>query len=66
MSVGIFRAHGNWAARLAAVSILYQKDRANAVGVLGPEAFCLECLGSDRNFTGLRRNKSSLPSVFID
>ena len=66
MSVGIFRAHGNWAARLAAVSILSQKEQAYAVGILGPEAFCLECLGSDLKFGGLRGCESPLPSVFID
>ena len=66
MNVGIFRAHGNWAARLAAVSILSQKDQAHAVGILGPEAFCLECLGSDLDFRGLRKHESPLPSICID
>ena len=66
MSVGFFRAHGNWAARLAAVSILSQKHQAHAVGILGPEAFCLECLGSNLDDSGLRKNESSLPSICID
>ena len=66
MSVGIFRAHGNWAARLAAVSILSQKDQAYAIGILGPEAFCLDCLGSNLYSGGLRRHGSPLPSIFID
>ena len=66
MNVGFFRAHGNWAARLAAVSILSQKDQAYAVGILGPEAFCLECLGSDLDYGGLRKHESPLPSICID
>ena len=66
MSVGIFRAHGNWAARLAAVSILSQKDEAHAVGILGPDAFCLDCLGSDLDYGGLKKYESPLPSICID
>ena len=67
MSVGFFRAHGNWAARLAAVSILSQKHQANAIGVLGPQAFCLECLGSDRGFSdGPYQRELPLPSFWID
>ncbi|KAL9074075.1 MAG: hypothetical protein Q9161_002484 [Pseudevernia consocians] len=67
MSVGFFRAHGNWAARLAAVSILSQKDQAHCIGLLGPETFCLECLGSDHDSTaGLKKFESPLPSICID
>ena len=67
MSVGVFRAHGNWAARLAAVSILSQKDQAHAIGVLGPKASCLECLGSDYDTTGVfKKYESPLPSFCID
>ena len=67
MSVGFFRAHGNWAARLAAVSILSQKDQAHCIGLLGPAAFCLECLGSDHDVTGgLKKYESPLPSFCID
>ena len=66
MSVGVFRAHGNWAARLAAVSILSQKNQAHAVRILGPEAFCLECLGPDLDHGGLRKHESPLPSICID
>ena len=66
MGVGVFRAHGNWAARLAAVSILSQKDQARDVGILGPEAFCLECLCSDHEYEGLGKHESPLPSICID
>ena len=66
MSVGFFRAHGNWAARLAAVSILSQKGEAHSVGVFGPEPFCLECLGSVHDYGGLREYESPLPSFCID
>ena len=67
MSVGFFRAHGNWAARLAAVSILSQKHGAHAIGVLGPQDFCLECLGSDHDVIGgLNKHESPLPSFCID
>ncbi|MDI1491599.1 MAG: hypothetical protein OHK93_002808 [Ramalina farinacea] len=43
-NVGFFRAHGNWAARLAAVSIMFQKEQGYAVGLLGPERSCFTCL----------------------
>jgi len=67
MSVGIFRARGNWAARLAAVSILSQKGQAHSIGVLGPEPFCLECLGSIYGVPGgLKKYESPLPSICID
>ncbi|KAL9111388.1 MAG: hypothetical protein Q9227_004265 [Pyrenula ochraceoflavens] len=44
-SIGIFRAHGNWAARLAAVSVLTQQGKAHSISLLkngGP--FCLQCM----------------------
>ena len=67
MSVGFFRAHGNWAARLAAVSILSQSNQAHSIGLLGPEAFCLECLGYAHDITGgLKKFESPLPSICID
>ena len=66
MGVGIFRAHGNWAARLAAVSILSQRDQAHQICILGPEASCLKCLGSDLDYGGLRKHESPLPSICID
>ena len=36
-SVGFFRAHRNWAARLAALSIMWQQGQSHCVGILGPE-----------------------------
>ena len=66
MTLGIFRAHGNWAARLAAVSILCQKNQAHAIGILGPEAFCFECLGSNVSFGASEDWESPLPSICID
>ena len=69
-SVGVFRAHKNWAARLAAVSILCQREQAHSIGILGPKAFCLECLslGFDNEFGNgfLRDHESPLPSICID
>ena len=66
-SVGFFRAHGNWAARLAAVSILSQKDQGHSIGLLGPETFCLECLASAHGVGGvLKKFESPLPSFCID
>ena len=66
MGVGFFRAHGNWAARLAAVSILSQKGQAHSIGLLGPDRFCLECLGSATDWGGLKKHESPLPSFCID
>ena len=66
-TVGIFRAHGNWAARLAAVSILSQQGQAHSIGLIGPETFCLGCLSSAYSFTiGLKEFESPLPSMCID
>ncbi len=67
MSVGFFRAHGNWAARLAAVSILSQRNQARSIGLLGPAAFCLDCLVSDYGLTTRSKKYGSpLPSFCID
>ncbi len=67
MSVGFLRAHGNWAARLAAVSILCQKNQAHCIGLLSPAAFCLECLSSDHDVNrDLKKYESPLPSFCID
>ncbi|MCJ1228957.1 hypothetical protein MMC12_005621 [Toensbergia leucococca] len=66
--VGIFRAHGNWAARLAAVTILSQKDQMYCLGIFGPEKPCFKCLESqlkDPGF-GLNEFESPLPSFCID
>lgn len=65
--VGVFRAHKNWAARLAAVSILCQKEQAHSIGILSPEASCLECLSLEFDKDeGLRDHESPLPSICID
>ena len=64
--VGIFRAHGNWAARLGAVSILCQKDQAQSIGLLGPEDFCIRCLATSYEARDLADYESPLPSICID
>ncbi|KAE9369920.1 hypothetical protein N431DRAFT_414266 [Stipitochalara longipes BDJ] len=43
-STCIFRAHGNWAARLAAVSLLNQQGLGSRIGILGPKKICWEKL----------------------
>ena len=67
-NVGIFRAHGNWAARLAAVSILAQKGQQHGIGVFEPGRICLECLENSRRYGrgGLKEYESALPSFCID
>ncbi|KAF1925279.1 uncharacterized protein M421DRAFT_423813 [Didymella exigua CBS 183.55] len=68
-TVGIFRAHGNWAARLAAVSILSRKEiGGHNFGVLGPEPFCLKCLEEEFEKPGwdMQEYESTLPSFCID
>ena len=68
-SIGFFRAHGNWAARLAALSIMCQQGESHCVGILGPEKFCFECLNQAFDGVGhglLRKFESPLPSICID
>ncbi|KAG9185468.1 hypothetical protein G6011_08012 [Alternaria panax] len=68
-SVGVFRAHGNWAARLAAVSVLSRSEVAgHNFGVLGPELFCLRCLEEELEKPGwnMQDYESKLPSFCID
>ncbi|KAH7380276.1 hypothetical protein DE146DRAFT_624942 [Phaeosphaeria sp. MPI-PUGE-AT-0046c] len=69
-SVGIFRAHGNWAARLAAVSILSRSDPGGGhnFGLFGPESFCLKCLENkfDAPTWNMSEYESTLPSFCID
>ncbi|KAF2800371.1 hypothetical protein K505DRAFT_263875 [Melanomma pulvis-pyrius CBS 109.77] len=68
-TVGIFRAHGNWAARLAAVSILSRSEAGgHNFGVLGPEPFCLQCLEEEFEKPGwnMLDYESTLPSFCID
>jgi hypothetical protein len=67
--VGVFRAHGNWAARLAAVSILSRSEAGgHNFGVLGPEPFCLRCLEEELDKPGwnMQNYESKLPSFCID
>ena len=68
-SVGIFRAHGNWVARLAAVSIIHQMGQGHSVGVFDQETFCLRCLEAHYKETALDQQapfQSYLPSFCID
>ena len=67
-SIGVFRAHGNWAARLAAVSILSQQGQHHTMGLFGPEQACLKCLEyACRASSGsLSEYESALPSFCID
>jgi hypothetical protein len=66
--VGIFRAHGNWAARLAAVSILSQRGQGHSIGLFGTGNICFKCLevATEDNTEYLMANESPLPSVCID
>ena len=68
VDVGIFRARGNWAARLAAVSILSQQGVGHSVGLLGPEQFCLQCLHDQYEYSRdpFGEHESPLPSFCID
>ena len=67
-TVGIFRAHGNWAARLAAVSILSQRGLGHCIGVFGPRQTCLKCMENEHGTTevALLEFESPLPSFCID
>lgn len=68
-SVGVFRAHGNWAARLAAVSILTQKGQAHSIGLIQKtHSFCLPCAESTygEKYGQLGESESGLPSVCVD
>ena len=66
VDVGIFRARGNWAARLAAVSILFQRGLGHSVGLLGPAEFCLQCLHDQYSRDPFAEHESPLPSFCID
>ena len=44
LTFGIVRAHGNWAARLAAVCVWTQKNKTNWPGVVDPKTPCIHCL----------------------
>ncbi|PKY00123.1 hypothetical protein P168DRAFT_285633 [Aspergillus campestris IBT 28561] len=66
--VGIFRAHSNWAARLAAVSIMSQKGQGHSIGVFGSNRVCFKCLEEETGFAEphLLDHESPLPSFCID
>ena len=64
--VGIFRAHGNWPARLAAVSILSQQDQIHSVGIVDSKESCLKCLEANVCHLELGEYESPLPSICID
>ena len=70
VSVGIFRAHGNWVARLAAVSILSQKGQGHSIGIFDHRKFCLKCLEVRWSAPGFEAElapfESNLPSFCID
>lgn len=63
---GVFRAHGNWAARLAAVSIMCQKGQDQSTILLGPGNLCLGCLTAQYERERLAKRTFPLPSVCID
>ena len=66
-TVGIFRANGNWAARLAAVSILSQREQGHAIGVFGKDKFCLQCYENEFDYDNdLPEFEPRLPSICID
>ena len=66
-NVGLFRAHDNWAAWLAAVSILSQQQQGHSIGLLGPGKMCLECFNTMyEHGWGLKKHESRLPAFSID
>lgn len=66
--VGIFRAHGNWAARLAAVSILSQQGQGHSIAVFGRRNICFKCLEEKRGVVvfDLMGHEPPLPLLCID
>ncbi|OJJ42020.1 hypothetical protein ASPZODRAFT_20862 [Penicilliopsis zonata CBS 506.65] len=66
---GIVRAYGNWAARLAAVSILSQQGQGHSIGVFGPEKVCFQCYEAERwhiDVDVFEEREAPLPSFCID
>ncbi|RAH79976.1 hypothetical protein BO86DRAFT_390602 [Aspergillus japonicus CBS 114.51] len=66
---GIVRAHGNWAARLAAVSILSQQGQGHSIGVFGPERVCFQCYQAEQSHMDVdvfEEREAPLPSFCID
>lgn len=67
--VGLFRARGNWAARLAAVSILTQKGQAHSIGLVRRDhSFCLRCTEAryGEAYGEPGELESGLPSICVD
>ncbi|KAI1754916.1 hypothetical protein F4782DRAFT_528266 [Xylaria castorea] len=60
-SVGVFRARSNWAARLAAASILSQQNNAHSILLIGGTQLCWKCLVSHYSYPELH-----LPQIVID
>lgn len=58
--IGVLRAHKNWAARLAAVSILAQQGGGKSVAIINDSRICWPCLKN--KYTD---PNSDLPRVFI-
>ena len=46
LTPAIVRTHGNWAARLAAICVLKQKNMSSRAGVVRKDTTCLACLGA--------------------
>lgn len=63
----VFRARGNWSARLAAVSIMSQRSQHRQIQLLGPEDdCCLECLTADRLLRRLEEeDEGSIPPPIV-
>ena len=64
----IIRAHGNWSARLAITSVLFQRDLGHCVAVRASGSPCLDCLMKDRSIVspGLRKYEANLPDYCVD
>jgi hypothetical protein len=57
----IVRAHGNWAVRLAVVSLLLQQQKEHVLGILSSETLCWRCLEAQFNDP-----EPHLPQILID
>ena len=67
-STGIVRANGNWYARLAAASLLFQRREDSRVAMFPSEDVCLGCEIKDREMGAdmLREYEANLPQFCID
>ena len=67
--IAIFRAHGNWAARLAAASILCQQKQGSSCTLIRPGSFCFRCLAKEKASDKLKyisQSPDAMPSIIID